>query len=834
MFDDVRLSEALAKYKQNFDARWPDERYKWEAVKCFQDNWNIETPDFAKMLSRSLAKTSNLLAGRIFSRDRIVAYSAIDADRVRTMFADLFDETKDVYERIPRFKSEAAAFRKEYLSELKEQKRDNGYYQDEKAISIYLWLRFPDKYYSFKLTELQNAAIWLKSDYQFKQGAFDANMRNHYALCRELNAAVKNDAEFSEMLKSHLTDSCYPDTELHTLTFDVIFYISNYLCEANKSTAESTGDGEWQPVGYSPNITKDEWQKLLSDKEIFNDNSLVIMKRMMDYGGIATCTQLATKYGEEVNFYNSGSSSLARRIADRTHCPVSKREDGSSQWWAILYEGQNADKDDDGTFIWKLRDELTDALADIDLTAFPLYAEHEGGEIRYWLYAPGHGAEKWDEFYKIGIMGLGWDEIGDLSAYESKAAMIEAMKNAYGADKKYTNSAYATWQFSHEVKPGDVVFVKRGRGGDIMGRGVVKSGYRYDDSRTEYKNVISVEWTHKDARKIATDKKLPMKTLTDITSLSGMVAKLRDLFDDDEDEELPNIKYETYTESDFLRDVYMSREQYNSLARLLKRKKNVILEGAPGVGKTFAAKRLAYSLMGLMDKERVMMVQFHQSYSYEDFIMGYRPSENGFSLKTGAFYDFCTKARDDRDNDYYFIIDEINRGNLSKIFGELFMLIELDKRGEEIRLLYEDELFSVPDNLYIIGMMNTADRSIAFLDYALRRRFSFFTMKSGFDSDGFRAYQAGFGDADTEPGRKFGGVINCIKALNQVISEDDTLGDGFAIGHSYFCGLKPQDIEQGELASIVEYDVIPLIKEYWFDEPSKAEEWANNLRSALR
>ncbi len=130
------------------------------------------------------------------------------------------------------------------------------------------------------------------------------------------------------------------------------------------------------------------------------------------------------------------------------------------------------------------------------------------------------------------------------------------------------------------------------------------------------------------------------------------------------------------------------------------------------MGKTFAAKRLAYSMMGVKDPNRVMMVQFHQSYSYEDFIMGFRPAENGFELKRGAFYNFCKRAEIDSEKEYFFIIDEINRGNMSKIFGELFMLIESDKRGVELQLLYSDEKFSVPRNVYIIGMMNTADVSL--------------------------------------------------------------------------------------------------------------------------
>lgn len=284
----------------------------------------------------------------------------------------------------------------------------------------------------------------------------------------------------------------------------------------------------------------------------------------------------------------------------------------------------------------------------------------------------------------------------------------------------------------------------------------------------------------------------------------------------------------SYTREDFLKEVFVSAEDYDRLATILRLKKNIMLEGAPGVGKTFIADRLAYSLMGEKAIDRVKMVQFHQSYSYEDFIMGFRPSASGFELRKGPFYQFCKQAEGDESNDYFFIIDEINRGNLSKIFGELFMLIEMDKRGRDLQLLYSDEQFSIPENLYIIGMMNTADRSLAMLDFALRRRFAFFELKPGFDSDGFKEYQSHLKN------EKFDALINTVKHLNEIIASDESLGEGFCIGHSYFCNLIPNSIDQQVLSSIVEYELIPLLKEYWFDEPSLVKEWSGNLRSAIK
>ena len=447
--------------------------------------------------------------------------------------------------------------------------------------------------------------------------------------------------------------------------------------------------------------------------------------------------------------------------------------------------------------------------------------------VRYWLYAPGEGAHMWEEFYERGVMGLGWGALGDLSVCNSKQDVKKRMLETYPEYGRQTNDIHAAWQFVREMKLGDVIFAKKGRS-EIIGRGVVTGEYVYDEEWRQFSHIRKVDWTHVGNWNI--DRTLALKTLTDITYDQELVKRIETSFldsDDSVDIEEATMVFPEYSAEDFLTSVYMDRERYDAIVGLLRAKKNIILQGAPGVGKTYAAKRLAYSMMGVKDVSRVKLVQFHQSYSYEDFIEGYRPSGAGFELVKGAFYSFCKKAAEDEENDYFFIIDEINRGNLSKIFGELFMLIESDKRGSELHLLYSRELFYVPRNVYIIGMMNTADRSLAMLDYALRRRFAFVELSPAFDSVGFCDYCEGLGN------QRFKDLVLVVKSLNRAIAEDESLGEGFCIGHSYFCNMDTDTCTDAALASIVEYELIPMLKEYWFDEPDNVCKWTDELNKAV-
>lgn len=294
----------------------------------------------------------------------------------------------------------------------------------------------------------------------------------------------------------------------------------------------------------------------------------------------------------------------------------------------------------------------------------------------------------------------------------------------------------------------------------------------------------------------------------------------------EEEPSSPKSTIEIYNRENFLQEVFISEQQYDEIAILLNRKKNIILQGAPGVGKTFAAKRLAYSLMGCIDDTRIEMIQFHQNYSYEDFVMGFRPVVGGgFELRTGIFHQFCLKASNDPMRDYYFIIDEINRGNLSKIFGELLMLIENDKRGSKfsVPLTYKpDSRFYVPQNVFIIGMMNTADRSLAMIDYALRRRFCFIEMEPAFGTHAFRKHLVDNGIHEDLIEK----IILRMNYLNNQIAADGNLGRGFKIGHSYFCN---PSTDENWYQSVIEYEINPLIEEYWFDNEENAQEYMDYL-----
>ena len=526
---------------------------------------------------------------------------------------------------------------------------------------------------------------------------------------------------------------------------------------------------EWWPSldEYDPGFTVEDWINLLGNKKVFDENSLIVIKAFYDAGGESICKEVAKNSDHTMDFYRNVSVSLAKRIHKATNCPLGKHKDGSDSWWAIPFVGKNAGKKQTGVWIWRLRDELKEAIMRMS-----------------------------DKFEK--------NNTAELSLEEKKAIC-----GLYFARLPLGQKGKSGPGYNKEMKD---IQVALGIPGDNPIRNVRDIYDYYFNNREGYK-----------------DKKMsPCQQLIYDHFKTYPIDKLRRIVDAIKNHQEYVFDY---NQRHFLNEVFMTDEEYNKLAGLLRNKKNVILQGAPGVGKTFTAKRLAYSIMGEKDPSRVAFVQFHQSYSYEDFIMGYRPAENGnFKLISGVFYEFCKTAAEDPDRDYFFIIDEINRGNLSKIFGELLMLIESDKRGPDhsIDLVYGARDFYVPENLYIIGMMNTADRSLAMIDYALRRRFGFYSMKPAFENAGKNGFADYTAKVDCE---LYKSAVAQVVSLNQTIRKE--LGEGFEIGHSYFSPENTSVINDDWVRNVIEFELLPLIDEYCFDDKEKGENWSAGLRGLL-
>lgn len=761
------------------------------------------------MLKESLKDSENLLnSAMYFPKGMITQFAEKEPQTVKEMFINLFDESINLHQRISNFAQKSETILQKYWEPGK------NHYQDLHTISTYLCFKYPEKYYIYKVSVDKKAAELINVNISNSDKITE--LINFFDVCNKVLEHIKQDKELLELSHNALDETCYPDKEYHALVFDLLFYAG-----------------------------------------------------------------------------------------------------------AVLREP------------------------------------------KVWIYSPGEQSVYWNECINENIMVLGWDELGDFNVYKSKKQIKEALDKAYPTEVESSkkNDVLAIWEFKEEMREGDIVYVKKGAS-KIIGMGIVKSDYYFENFRESFKHVRNVEWKVTNIEKNYIYHKLPIKTLTDITKYPDFCTNLEKLIKGEEqnlnmnenkkyfwlnanpkiwsfselkngeiieytavnengnkrriyrnyqnakkgdmviayeatptkaivglcvieeelkndilkvkkletlinpipysdilnEEELSNMEYiqnpqgslfsltenefniimdlireynpteiqktnPKFTKQDFLNKVYIAEEEYDKLVNLLFRKKNIILQGAPGVGKTYIAKKLAYSIMGEENNDRIKFIQFHQSYSYEDFIEGFRPTETNYELQQGIFYNFCKQAENDPNQPYFFIIDEINRGNLSKIFGELLMLIECDKRGEKLTLAYSKKGFNVPENLYIIGMMNTADRSLALIDYALRRRFAFYKMRPAFENEKFIQYKNKLNNG------KFNKLIDMIKNINTEICKDYSLGEGFEIGHSYFCEL--QEVTDEDIESIITYEILPLLEEYWFDDLDKYNEWKEKLNGVI-
>lgn len=375
MINGNALLDVISRYKKSFYGIHKNEIYKWKAVKCFHDYWDVNADNFPEMLGLALSKANNLLFSQNFYPKAMICEMAEkDPETVRTMFLSLFDETLPVVERIEKFILNAEELRQEYGGG-----SWKSHYQTTNSVSVYLFFRYPEKYYIFKYRKFKDFADKISYPNVPKMGKVES-VQSYYDMCNEILKIARQDSELVEISKNRLTSDDYADEAFHLLIEDIVFFGSK---QENAATAQ------WWPneSEYTPGIEKELWIQLLNNPNIFTPDALAIMKRLSDAGGEATCKQLSQKYGESPNFYNTGSSRLAKRVWQATDCKVKNDDNENAKWWPILYVGKHVNKNTPGIYMWKLRPELSEALKEIDLSAIPLYGQTPDNNtegINYW------------------------------------------------------------------------------------------------------------------------------------------------------------------------------------------------------------------------------------------------------------------------------------------------------------------------------------------------------------------------------------------------------------------------------------------------------------------
>mgnify|MGYP002706385432 FL=1 len=661
-------------------------------------------------------------------------------------------------------------------------------------------------------------------------------------------------------------------------------YISESICKISKQRQDNYNDYYFYPQNNA-NFKKEAFEDKIVIVKIFNANK-----------------QLIDEFNINVNTFWKSDISTQIRTTTRNGQDVSKKYNNSK---IFAFPKRYINKFDINTFF---------------------------NNIKYWLYSAGEKSYKWDEFYKDGIMAIGWDYLGDLTKYSSQEEIANKITKEENKTQYPMNDSKANWEFAKDMQVGDIVYVKKGLQDALIGRGIVKSDYIYDANRNEYKSIRKVEWTHNGIYdvdfKVLDIKQWNQKTLTEISQskYKDFCLKIEDVFMKKQPEENSNslqvniplnqILYgppgtgKTYSVRQYITDIVgqnpglktdneeqkinnavkdltwysaialsmykngknnkykvpnlqhqkiikafaATKESKKIKATLWFQMQSHTSESSENVnnstkhppylfdktensewyltetGIKFVEENLSEQLEFLNAKNSSRKIEdfykfitFHQSYSYEEFVEGIKPSINNdednatisYEYNRGIFKEICQQANSDPENNYLLIIDEINRGNISKIFGELITLIESDKRvipnGERIFentktqneelvviLPYTKSKFGVPSNLYILGTMNTSDRSIASIDIALRRRFKFVEMMPK------RELVADFGI-------NFADVFENLNTKIKILLDRD-----HQIGHSYFIKTKYENAGSDELKAIWFSEILPLLNEYFY------------------
>lgn len=806
------LDRIIKAYKDYFKTHFSIEIYKWKAVNYFQSYWNIEATNFKNMLMQALSKTENLLTSmNNYPRKMLEEFCEIDEAKVREMFRVLFDEDQDIVARINQFRQNADGL-------LIQWGKGKQHYQTFNAITTYLWLRYPDKYYIYKYSCARKMVRELMSSMVLKKGCGAEEVIDVFKLYDDVAKVLQNDTDIRQMLDEALTKDCYSDKELRTTVVDLAYFVGRSYHPEHVWPEQRMKVQTWI---YSPGEGARKWSECVANSKMY-----LGWDDMGDFEVYESREDMKARmkelYGDDKDYRNDSLATWEftneMNIGDVV---FAKKGRGCIIGRGVVtgdyeYDENRTEYRHVRSVEWNKVGEwaLPETVAMKTLTNLTSYTDYV--KKLNELMENNTESEKVCNYWWLCANPKIWSMTSWMVGEEQDYTLYNTAGNKRRIFQHFWDARVGDKVICYEANPTK----------QITGLAVISK--ESDGERICFRKVETLA---------APVELSEIKTVPELANMEFLInpngsffhltekeyVALLNLIREENDSIQPDKTFEKYTKDDFLKEVFMDGKDFDTLQHLIRMKKNVILQGAPGVGKTFCARRLAQAMMGEKDESRIALIQFHQNYSYEDFVMGYKPVEGTFELQKGIFYKFCMLAANHPDKEYFFIIDEINRGNLSKIFGELLMLIEKDYRGEKLTLAYKDEKFSVPGNLYLIGMMNTADRSLALIDYALRRRFSFFEMNPGFDSEGFKAYLKG------KNNERLNELVELVKELNRQIATDDSLGQGFEIGHSYLC--TGEIVTDEWLKEVVNYDILPMLQEYWFDNKSEVDRWANRLNS---
>lgn len=817
-----RIHFVIDHYKEHFDAVDQGERYKWEAIAWYKKHWEIDSPNFAQMLEEAFGKAKNLLASAMYYPYRMITeYAQVNPEEVRRIFRILYDESLPLEERYQVFRDSCKSGVDQIRAQNPEYEKAVNHYQDLRAIMVYLTFEYPEKYYLYKSTMYSDFRdrIGFRED-KSNQSSVIGKVENFFRMCEMILAEVKNDQELIAKHKARLDNDCYADEALHLLTMDIVYYGSNYMSEKDFKTRPSvtTETAYWPSLEeYNPGITAEMWKSVLCNPSVTSPENLDMLQKMMKLGGESTCAHLAEAFGNTAGFYNALGTGFAGKVKKHFHCPdcidPEDNDEERSRVYVVPFIGRYVMENGNKRYSWRLRDELKEALMHIDLPNSTQESVTDVGLNTILYGPPGTGKTYHTVIYAVAII-----ENKELSAVEKEdyAEVLERY-NEYKAQGRIEfttfHQSYGYEEFIEGIRPTITPDDADGESGDIqysVQPGVFKrfceraerpivvanADYGISDSPNIWK--VSLEGTGDNPTRTECLKNNHIrigwddygKDITDETdfSVSGGRVVLNAFINK---MQVGDIVLSCYSASTIdaigvVTGEYEWHDEYANLKRL--RKVNWVV-------KDIRENILAINGGTSMTLASVYRLNISLADVYQ-LIEKYQPKQ--------------IVPNNVRNDNYVFIIDEINRGNISKIFGELITLIEASKRvglpeGMTVRLPYSQKLFGVPKNVYIIGTMNTADRSIATIDTALRRRFLFREMLPA---------PKVLADISVED-------LSISELLTRLNMRITVLYDReHTIGHAYFMPLKASPTVE-TLAEIFTNNIIPLLQEYFYEDYEK-------------